>query len=167
MTRVSFEAELEGQKELARFFEVAQGILVDFESIFKLWGDDFRHTMHGVFASEGAYEGRSAWEQLSPQYKQWKDAMAPGQPILVLTGEMRASLTQEGHPDHIYNYNDREMEIGTSDEKAQFHQHGTSRMPQRKVLELTQPQKLRWVQAARQVTWEEMKEYENLLPQYR
>jgi len=167
MTRVSFEAELQGEKELARFFEVTQDILVDFKSIFRHWGDEFRQTMHGVFAGEGAFEGRSRWEALSPRYKQWKDAMAPGQPILVLTGEMRASLTQEGHGAHIFDYNEEEMKIGTSDEKAQFHQHGTYKMPQRKLLEMTQPQKLRWVQLARQVTWEEIKEYENLLPQYR
>ena len=153
MPRVSLDFEVLGEKQLSRFFDLSSSLLSDMTGIFLRWGEDFRETQHGVFASEGAFEGRSRWEELSPRYREWKEANYPGQPILVLTGRMRSGLTDKEDSDHIEEIDSTNFAIGVRSDYAQFHQTGTGRMPQRKVIELTEPQKLRWVQIARQETW--------------
>jgi len=155
MTQVNLNFEIDGEQQLSRFFELAGNIIADYRSIFEQWGNDFRQTQENVFASEGAFEGRAKWQALSPKYAEWKSLYYPGQPILTRSGELRTSLTSEGG-DHVFDYKETEMWIGTSIGYAIFHQRGTYKMPKRKVVELTDPQKKRWVDIARQVTWEDM-----------
>ncbi len=156
MTRVKLDFEVDGEKQLSRFFDLIGEVLADYRTIYEAWADDFRQTQEQVFASEGAFEGRARWQQLSPRYKVWKDLHYPGQPILTRTGELRGSLTQEGHGQHIFDYDEQQMQIGSSVDYGIFHQRGTVKMPQRKVIELTNPQKKRWTDIARQVTFDEL-----------
>lgn len=70
-------------------------------------------------------QGRGSWEPLSPSYAAWKSIVAPGLPLLVLTGELskahfvtqqnNSSLTIKAEPPYYWP----------------FHQFGTSRMPAR------------------------------------
>lgn len=154
MSQISLDFTVDGEAQLSRYFDLAENVLEDMSPIFDEWSEDFRHTMHNVFASEGAFEGRPKWKQLSPAYRLWKDINYPGRPILVRTGRMRGSLTDPWHPDHVHDIGPRAMSIGTKVPHSIFHQRGTVKMPQRKVIELTEPQKLRWVRAARRITWE-------------
>lgn len=158
MGQVRLNFEVDGEQQLSRFFEQIGSQIADFSEVFEKWGQDFRETQEQVFVSEGAFEGRGRWEDLSPRYAQWKDLHYPGQPILTASGRMRGSLTEEGHSEHIFDYKDDEMMIGTDVFYSIFHQRGTMKMPQRKVIELTQDQKLRWVQIARKTLWDQLKE---------
>jgi hypothetical protein len=40
-------------------------------------------------------EGFGRWKVLSPAYEAWKERVAPGRPMLVLTGSLRQYLTSE------------------------------------------------------------------------
>ena len=58
--------------------------------------------------------------------------------ILYETGHLEASLVSESGPDHVQNVTHRGLKFGTSDEKAGFHQEGTSRMPARPPVGITE-----------------------------
>lgn len=45
-----------------------------------------------LFQGEGASGKHGKWASLSPQYRKWKARKYPGQPIMVLAGNLRASL---------------------------------------------------------------------------
>lgn len=154
--KVAFRFEVDGEVQLSRAFDMAGQTLEDWAPVFAAWGEDFRETQYNVFWNEGAFEGRSRWAELSPRYRAWKDLHYPGRNILVLTGAMMSGLTDPNDPDHVYEIDEDQMTIGVRSPYAQYHQHGTSKMPQRKVVELTQPQKRRWTQIVRTVMWEQL-----------
>lgn len=101
----------------------------------KFFGDIQRN-----FETEGGFVG--GWAALSPEYAAWKSEVAgldyaEADSILVLSGDMRRSLMWVGgRPGRngIFRASAREVVMGTSDPKATWHQHGTSRMPKRQVL---------------------------------
>jgi len=145
--------EVDGEQQLSRFFDYASEEMPNWKDVFAEWGKDFRETQHSVFMNEGAFEGRTRWAELSPAYAEWKAQVYGETRILVRTRRLWNSLISEQHTDHIHDYDENEMRVGTSVPYAIFHQRGTMNMPQRKVLELTQPQKTRWVRICRRVTW--------------
>lgn len=158
MPTFDLDFEVDGEKQLSRFFELALQRFDDFRPIFADWGEDFRRRQHSVFAGEGAFEGRSRWQELSPRYREWKEIRYPGRGILERTQRMRLSLTDKTHPDHVEEATQLELAIGTRVSYAIYHQRGGAKLPQRKVIELTPPQKLDWVQIARRITWEAFQE---------
>ena len=70
-----------------------------------------------------------AWPELSPGYRRWKERTHPGLPILVLSGDMRASATGENAADR--RIEPREAVYWVPQEYAAAHQFGTERIPQR------------------------------------
>jgi phage gpG-like protein len=84
------------------------------------------------FESEGAYGGEK-WAPLAPSTVARKGA---GKGILVDSGRLRASLTQETAADSIRVLLPQEMRWGSTVPYGKFHQSGTSRMPQRRVVKL-------------------------------
>lgn len=145
MFRMSFNVD--GEQQMQRFLDLAADSVNDFSTVFDKLADEFRQSQEQVFANSGAFEGRSGWRKLSPNYRKWKSQHYPGKPILTLRGDLRKSLTQKGG-NHIERITANSMVIGTKDKKAVWHHRGTSKMPKRKVIELTEPQKRRWVQIA-------------------
>lgn len=87
----------------------------------------------GYFANRTGPNGEG-WKPLSPVTVEKKGHDQP----LVETNAMRTSLLQEGHPDHIGGTSHRGLVLGTSDEKASIHQHGTKRIPARPFVGLTE-----------------------------
>jgi phage gpG-like protein len=79
-----------------------------------------------LFESGGA--GR--WEPLAPTTIARKGSST----ILVDTGALRDSLTEEGAADHFEQILGEELVFGTYDSKAGYHRRGTSRMPARDPL---------------------------------
>lgn len=140
---LQFRFEVDGEIQLRRYLDILAENISDFTVIFEKIADDFRDTMSGVFSAEGAFEGRSRWAPLSPDYAIQKARKFPGRPILHATGKLRKSLTTESDG-HICQITPTTLKIGTSDEKAIFHQRGTRKMPQREIVRLTQSQKSRW-----------------------
>lgn len=91
-----------------------------------------------VFASEGA-AGVAPWAQLAEatQRERQRLGFPPAHPILVRTGDYRASFTEERHGDHISEWSAGggvwRIAEGSRHELAQYHEQGTSRMPARRA----------------------------------
>lgn len=82
-------------------------------------------------------EGEGSWPALAESTMTAKDRGGLEERILVATGQLRDSLTSEGSGNIAHIQRD-ELIFGTSDRTARFHQEGTSRMPQRKPLHMTE-----------------------------
>jgi len=135
--------EVAGVQQLNRTLGVMASNVQDLTGVWDDLRDDFLQGEAEQFDSEGG-AASGGWEALSPAYAAWKEMAAPGRPILMLTGRLRASLTNANDPFFVYRPSRLSMEIGTRDPKASFHQQGTGRMPARPPVELTERQKKLW-----------------------
>jgi len=94
----------------------------------------YRATL-GQFRTEGQ-RGGDRWKPLSNAYRKWKEVKYPGQPILVLTGRLRRSLTATGSEESIRVREPESLTLGTSTPYARYHQRGTRKMAARPPLVL-------------------------------
>jgi phage gpG-like protein len=145
MGLVKIRFEVANEVQLSRAFETGIYKFNNLEKPFGIMADDFFRTMAAVFVSEGAYEGGNRWKALSPAYARWKARYFPGRKILELNGRMKDSLTIKGNSDNVLEINPDSLVVGTRVPYAIYHQTGTPKMPMRKIIELTNEQKLRWV----------------------
>lgn len=99
-------------------------------------GDVIAGHMTKQFDTEGAHLNGRQWAPLSPRYLGWKIRAGLDPRRLHATGDMRAGLV--GRPMAIEEYGVHSARFGTNDEKAGFHQSGTSRMPQRVIINVTE-----------------------------
>lgn len=77
------------------------------------------------FETEGAASGAGRWKPLAPKWARQKAILHPGQGILVATGQMKASLTDEGHPLALRRRRGkRHFVFGSRDPKVKIHQEG-------------------------------------------
>lgn len=83
------------------------------------------------FAAEGRFVG--GWRALSPKYAAWKLKKYGPKPILEATGRMKRTF-RIGAPGNIMRVTRARAVFGSSDPKVPFHNRGTARMPQRKIL---------------------------------
>lgn len=90
-----------------------------------------QHTQRQMDAEgEGPVAGH--WQALSEEYMRWKDGVAPGQPILRLSGDLYEALTSSSSPHAHRDYSSAQFNFGTANiPYASFHQTGTHRMPAR------------------------------------
>lgn len=88
----------------------------------------FYDGVRATYDAQGDPIGR-AWRELSPGYLRWKERNYPGLPILVLTGDMRASAIGENAADR--RIEPREANYWVPQPYAAAHQFGTQRIPQR------------------------------------
>lgn len=108
--------------------------------------DRFARFESRQFASEGR-AGSGGWAPLSPRYAAWKAKRFPGQPIMVATGELRASLTER--PFGVEAIRPQSMAIGSGVDYGAFHQKGDG-VPQRRVVELPESERREWVKILQQ-----------------
>jgi len=133
-------ATVTGDTALIRAFSRFGEGVKDIRPALELIADDMRLMGKDLFNSQGG-SGGSKWHPLAPSTLRRKP---PGLPILVRSGALRESLTSTGG-DNITKISRNKLTFGTRDPKAGFHQHGTSRMPARPVLMITERDKKRWV----------------------
>lgn len=138
--RMSFDfyGDTQLERTLTRFTRNADDATPAWEKI----ADSFAQLEAKQFSSQGAHAS-GGWAPLSPKYAAWKAQRYPGQPTLVRTGELRASLI--GRPFGVEVITPQSITIGSNVEHGQYHQHGTSRMPQRRPVELTESARREWV----------------------
>lgn len=112
----------EFQKEIAQVGQRARDLTVPLRQFIPIW---FRQEKQ-VFAAQGI----PRWPQLSPAYESWKNRVAPGRPILQLSGDLYRSLTSmtsqtiaEAHP--------RSLRLGTRNPRSAVHQQGWNKIPAR------------------------------------
>lgn len=86
------------------------------------------------FESQGVYALGHPWAPLSPRYAARKMLLYGPRPILVATGKMRRLLTEDG----IRELTQDTLVYGTFDDVANWHQSGTSKMPARPIIVVTE-----------------------------
>lgn len=156
---VHLSFQIDGRDALSRVLQDISDDVQNWRPALEQMAADFYQTQGNVFQNEGSFEGLSGWPPLSPQYAIWKSNNYAGRPMLVLTGRLRAALTTPGAPGSIKQLDDRNLTLGVdvpvgSYNLARLHQDGTSRMPARPVLRLTDPQRSRWVRYLHTHLWE-------------
>jgi len=122
---------------------------IAFSDLTPLWPeirDEFFAVEQELFATEGGSGAGGGWEPLSPAYAAWK-AAAFGTPIEVRTGALMASLAGSGAD---VSMGPDSMTIGTLLSYAGYQQFGTSRMPARPVIDITESDRDRFIETARQ-----------------
>ena len=137
-----FQIEILGEQQLDRILSRVIAGVRDLRPVWKDVADDFLEMEREQFASEGR-SGSGGWAPLSPRYAALKAQRYPGRGILVRTGALRGSLTATGGR-HIRKLTANSLRLGTSVPYAGFHQRGTRRMLQRKVVELSEEDRRRW-----------------------
>lgn len=145
---ITVTIKIEGDQQVLRTFLRFAEDVQHLEEPFNAIANDFYDIENRQFDSEGGY-GSGGWAALSDVsegkgYASWKAKHFPGTSILVRWGNLRESLTMMG------GYNIRDVEplsvtLGTMMPYAKWHQRGTGRMPQRRVIDLTEDDKSRWV----------------------
>lgn len=88
-----------------------------------------------TFVSQGARIG-TQWAPLSEGYAKQKAVVYPGQPILRASDAMFNSLVG-GNSDSVVEIQEQELTYGTRTKYARYHQDGTPRMSQRRILAVT------------------------------
>jgi hypothetical protein len=99
----------------------------------------FYQVQKEIFASEGGASRSGKWKELSSPYKEWKQKKYGSKPILQGGGGMYREFTSQ--PGSIHE-GEQEMTLGFS-QPAGFHHTGTSKMPKRDPLDMTDEQKER------------------------
>jgi phage gpG-like protein len=127
------------KRSLSRFGEHAKDLSEPFREIVK----DFHKIERRQFETEGSY-GSGGWQPLSPRYAEWKAKKYPGRPIMVLSGLLKESLLGD-NPYSVELVTPKSMEVGTVINYAIYHQKGTSKMPARPLIQLTEDDKKRWI----------------------
>lgn len=82
-------------------------------------------------------QGRGTWQALSPRYARWKTANYPGRRMMVLEGDLSASLHGRGEF-AVTHISQRGGEWGTRVPFARAHHHGypDGNLPKRPLMQL-------------------------------
>lgn len=91
-----------------------------------------------VFKQQGAY-GQGEWAPLNPAYAAWKQRQYGVLPIMQLHGVLMGSLTDKGHPSHVFRSGPSFAEYGTSVPYAAAQHFGYElrALPSRKLIQMT------------------------------
>lgn len=132
--------EVQGEEKL----KVALTKMADaIEDLTPYWNDvqqEFYKIEKAQFASEGKTGASGHWKQLSMPYADIKARNYGDLPILELTGSLKASLTSESASGAITKKEKDSLTLGSSIPYGAYHQSGTSKMPARPPISLTENQ---------------------------
>jgi phage gpG-like protein len=134
------EIEVKGVNELVASFEKVRDGLLDLRQLgtWDAVATEFRRIEKEIFDSEGGAGKSGKWKPLATAYAVRKQKVWGSVPILQASGKLYRSLTQKGAPDSVFETSKMEMAIGSSVEYGGYHQRGTSRIPRRPPVDLTE-----------------------------
>ena len=105
---------------------------VDWKPIFRLLAKQFRRSKKAIFTEKKKF---FAFKDLGPRYKKQKlKKWGKIYPILVASGQMALSVIDKHDPDAITEITSESLTIGSKDPILQYHEFGTRKMPQRRVM---------------------------------
>lgn len=131
---------VEGDDRLSAAMQRLDLTFKDFRPLFIEASKLFYEFEAEAFESEGTSSRIGQWEGLTRQYARWKEKVAPGKPLLELTGALKASLTRPNARGSIRRVTEDELVIGTAIVYSKFHQGGTVKMVARPPIALTEQQ---------------------------
>lgn len=103
-----------------------------------------REAVEQQFDSQG-HHGSGGWAALASSTVQEKARRGLAPEILQATGRLKDSLTRRFDPEHIERLSPDSLTFGSLVPYGIFHQTGTSRMPQRQPVALTEGDKVKLV----------------------
>lgn len=106
---------------------------------FPVIAEDFRRMQAKRFDAEGP-----GWAPLAPSTLARKARKGYPETILHATGILRDSLTKVNAPGSVVRMLPDEIFIGTRVPYGTYHQTGTDKMPQRKIVDLGEDDAARW-----------------------
>jgi phage gpG-like protein len=138
--RLTFDVNPD-ERQIGRVFSRFAEYATDMREAWDDIEQDFIEGERRQFASQGR-SGSGGWAPLNPRYAAYKRKKYGSRGILVATGRLRSAAIGGSELRRRKEKKLLELEITTP--YARFHQAGTSRMPQRRVIELTTAQKRTW-----------------------
>lgn len=120
-----------------------EGRSVDVEAVFLEIAEDIREVEEKQFESEGWFRS-GGWAELTDNTIARKEREGLDPRILHATLKLRESVTDKGGGTLIKIGEDT-LVVGSEVSYGGYHQTGTSRMPQRKVMEFNENDKRQWV----------------------
>lgn len=142
MLKFSFKTT-PSEAQFSRAFTRFGNEVADLTPAFEAIADNFYEGEREMFASEGG--GAGGWAALKPEYAKWKSANYPGKGILQRTGLLMESLTDRSGPGSIFELAPMRLAMGSGLKHGGYHQTGTSKMPARPPVKLTEQQKNEWM----------------------
>lgn len=127
---VSLNITVLGEEQLSAKIDDYTGKIKDLKPVWARIEEEIKDIETGWFESEGG----GSWVPLSPKYAIWKAMNFGSLPLLVLSGDMKSAFTGNGVHVTRGRYNATVKFSGPR--YWQFHQTGTRKMPQRKVVAL-------------------------------
>jgi phage gpG-like protein len=139
---VSFEifGDVQVERELLNIKRRADGMRPAFEKLHQ----SFVGIERRQFDSQGR-SGSGGWAPLKPATIAAKQRRGHDARILRATERLRKSLTNKTSADHVKEISLDGFFFGTRVPHARFHQTGTTKMPQRRPVELTERERRAWV----------------------
>lgn len=138
-----------GTERFIRGFNRFDRQMEDLREPFIAIEQDFHKEEKKVFR-RGGYPDK--WQPLSSKYAKWKSMNYPGRPIMVLHGDLRAAMTGDfgGIQDltkvrPVSVIKKQEAEFGAEGPYVLRHHNGTGGMPKRKLVQMTDQMRNRWV----------------------
>ena len=128
---LTFRVTATGMREFADKISLIRGRMGDFVPVWEVVEKVF-HKMEEIrFDSEGP-----GWAPLAASTLAFKDMNNYPSDILIRTGDLQQSLL--GYEGSISELTPDTLEVGTSIDYAQYHQKGTSKMPRRPLISISQ-----------------------------
>lgn len=108
---------------------------LDLRPTMNVIGRGYRKEVEMIFDHQQPRGKGDRWRPLSAGYAAWKQKHFPGRPILVRTGDLKASMTQEGAAGNITVIGKTGAVFGTSISYGIYHDDGGSKIPRRNFSE--------------------------------
>lgn len=150
-----FTINILGTQQVSRALSrYAEGIK-DFTPAWSRIHQDFVQVEEQQFETQGA-RGGTPWAPLSPAYAAWKQKYFPGLPILQLTRSMWSQFAVG--TGMLLEIKPLSLHMRPTLDYPIFHQRGTKRMPARRVVQLTEADKVRWLKILHNYCYDKQKE---------
>lgn len=137
----TFVVEVFGDKQVERQLLRMGERVADPVPLWESLAEDLLQIEGKQFSSEGA-SGSGGWAPLADSTLRRKLAKGFPAAILQATQALMDSLTRRGAAGQILDITPEGMRFGTDVAYGGFHQRGTSKMPQRRILEFTEMERV-------------------------
>lgn len=118
---------------------------IDLRPSMKVVGIGYRKEVKAIFSKQQPRAEGMKWPQLNEKYAEWKERNYPGQPLLVRTGALKSSMTEQGASGNITVISKIGAVFGSSVSYGIYHDKGGSKIPKRNFSEVSERRKQIWI----------------------